>query len=98
MTPAPEIALWEKKLRSPEYGQGHLFDDARCTDKEALIRQLMDLETKIPGGLLGYIERSKKLMVEAKEAKNPLDEYVIGTNVSLRFSHISASRLSLYYS
>ena len=59
-----DYLAWETKLRSPEYNQGHLLDE--CADKNALITQLAGLEKGIPGGLAGYIQRSKELLVETK--------------------------------
>ena len=48
--------------------------------------QLDRLDKGIPGGLKGYIERSKKLLEETKREVNPLESFtVVSPFVASRF-------------
>lgn len=82
MNSSIDYVQWERDLKSTAYGQAHLFSPttSKSVDKIKLINQLVDLDSKIPGGLKGYVERSKKLMIESKNNLNPLDAYYVGKN------------------
>ncbi len=64
-----------------ENGQQHLFDgwDGPGTadaEKDAFLESLQKIEGNYPGGLVGYIKNSRKLLTEAKEGKNPFEGFV----------------------
>jgi len=68
---------WFDKVTSDSgsYGQKHLAVDG--VDQEKLSLQLAALDKGIPGGLSGYIERSKKLLHDVKNDVNPLVDYTV---------------------
>jgi len=73
-----EIALLELLV---ECGQEHLFEkwsplpDQNTEEKKAMIQQLLKCHESYPveGGLRAYLQRSRELLAEAKEGKNPLE-------------------------
>lgn len=64
---------WIAQLSGPSYGQGHLFQGKSEAQREAIAKQLLDVDKKVAGGLLGYIERARTLLSDAKEGKNPFE-------------------------
>ncbi|CAD7923242.1 unnamed protein product [Amoebophrya sp. A25] len=66
---------WIAKMEDTKYNQAHLV--AEGVDAAKLATQLASLDQGIPGGLLGYIERSKKLLHDVKNDVNPLEDYTV---------------------
>jgi len=64
--------LTQASLCEAPYLQRHLFDGKSDAEKESIVRQLVELDAKLPaGGLKGYLERARQLLADAKAGKNP---------------------------
>ncbi len=64
-----------------ENGQAHLFEGwdgpgMADAEKDAFLDSLAKIDSNYPGGLVGYIKNSRKLLAEAKEGKNPFEGFV----------------------
>mmetsp|Transcript_32712 Transcript_32712/g.63830 ORF Transcript_32712/g.63830 Transcript_32712/m.63830 type:complete len:646 (+) Transcript_32712:54-1991(+) len=72
-----ELALIEKLKQN---GQAHLFKGweelkGKDAEKKMFAEQLVTLDGQYPGGLVGYIENSKKLLKFSKDGGNPFEGY-----------------------
>eukprot|EP00927_Polykrikos_kofoidii_P077263 TRINITY_DN74221_c0_g1_i1.p1 TRINITY_DN74221_c0_g1~~TRINITY_DN74221_c0_g1_i1.p1 ORF type:complete len:573 (+),score=122.85 TRINITY_DN74221_c0_g1_i1:134-1852(+) len=66
--------LTEEVLCGAEYGQVHLFEGASPEVKADLVKQLNEINAKLPGGgLLAYLQRARALLLDAKSGKNPFE-------------------------
>ncbi|CAD7925998.1 unnamed protein product [Amoebophrya sp. A120] len=77
-------SVWADKISKEPYCQPHLLTDG--VDAEKLGAQLGKLDKGIPGGLAGYIERSKKLLHEVKNDVNPLADYTVSQATGVNLS------------
>ncbi len=64
--------------RLVENGQQHLFDGwdgpgSADAEKDAFLDSLAKIDSNYPGGLVGYITNSRKLLAEAKAGSNPFE-------------------------
>jgi len=64
----------EEAYAREELGQGHLFENDN-NNKDALLKQLEELDSQYPGGLQSYIVNAKKLLLESKTGVNPYEGY-----------------------
>lgn len=72
----PSERKWVDRLRSPEYGQEHLLQEATSiNDIRNIVAQVEKFEKWYPGGLLGYIRKARALLREAKDDVNPFEGY-----------------------
>jgi len=66
------MPLGYEDLCGKPYSQAHLFEGASPQEKESLVKQLNEINNKLPGGgLKGYLERARGLLADAKTGKNP---------------------------
>eukprot|EP00931_Biecheleriopsis_adriatica_P090263 TRINITY_DN6427_c0_g1_i1.p1 TRINITY_DN6427_c0_g1~~TRINITY_DN6427_c0_g1_i1.p1 ORF type:complete len:580 (-),score=160.43 TRINITY_DN6427_c0_g1_i1:54-1793(-) len=66
------MALTEEVLSKAPYNQAHIFEGLDAGQKESIVQQLSELDSKLPGGgLKGYLERARGLLADAKTGKNP---------------------------
>lgn len=61
--------------------QGHLFSDWEMRGvsdglKEALLLKLEGVEQNYPGGVCGYVEKSRRLLETARSGDNPFEGYI----------------------
>lgn len=71
-----EERAWVAKLQSPELGQEHLIKAAASADDiRNIVQQLKPFDASYPGGLLGYVQKARGLLREAKDNVNPLKGY-----------------------
>lgn len=68
-----EEQCWIDKLRSVEYNQCHLLDGADSEGTKRLISQIKALNASYPGGLLNYIQRARKLLIDSRDGVNAFD-------------------------
>jgi len=69
--------LTEGMLLTEPYLQDHLFKDVTDEEKQAMLKQLSDINAKLPGGgLSGYLSRARGLLKDAQEGKNPFEGLV----------------------
>uniref|UniRef100_A0A7S1BAW7 UTP-monosaccharide-1-phosphate uridylyltransferase n=1 Tax=Corethron hystrix TaxID=216773 RepID=A0A7S1BAW7_9STRA len=62
-----------------EAGQSHLFASSSSPEQQiSLLRQLYDVHASTPGkdGLIGYVDRAKKLLLDSRTGVNPLQGFV----------------------
>ena len=66
------MPLTEAELCGAPYSQAHLFEGLDASSKASVVEQLDAIDGKLPGGgLLGYLERARKLLADAKSGSNP---------------------------
>ncbi|CAE7238007.1 USP, partial [Symbiodinium natans] len=64
----------EKQLSEPPFNQAHMFEGLSDEQKQGIIRDLDELDGKLPGGgLKGYLERARTLLADSKSGKNPFE-------------------------
>ncbi|CAE7637099.1 USP [Symbiodinium sp. CCMP2456] len=64
----------ETQLSEPPFSQAHMFEGLSAEQKQGIIRDLDELDGKLPGGgLKGYLERARTLLADAKSGKNPFE-------------------------
>lgn len=71
MTITPLEETWAARLRSDEWNQSHLLNEASQEDLKRLAAQLEVLDSAYPGGLLTYIKRARKLLSDSCAGVNP---------------------------
>mmetsp|Transcript_35478 Transcript_35478/g.65276 ORF Transcript_35478/g.65276 Transcript_35478/m.65276 type:complete len:718 (-) Transcript_35478:74-2227(-) len=65
-------ALSVEALSAEPYNQAHLFAGASAEESERLLKQLQDIDEKLPGGgLKGYLERARSFLADARLGTNP---------------------------
>lgn len=77
MALTPKQQAWIDNLNSSEYNQSHLIAGITdSNDLKHLISQVEMLDTAYPGGLLNYIQRARKLLVDSLNGVNPFSGYI----------------------
>lgn len=71
------MVLTEEVLCAEPYSQRHLFEGANDVEKAFLLRELREVDAKLTGGgLLGYLERARRLLKESQDGVNVFEGLV----------------------
>ena len=76
------------------------YEAATPEGKEALLKQLNNLNHNYPGGLHHYYERAKKLVKESAESANPYADYHVNVpdGVTIHFNKTNLDQIEHYES